>query len=79
MPPTAPVYPVQSTIFPQPTVPEVVRNIKPFLHFYIHYTYLQTVDIGSIVSQRLAAMRKLRENPNDVFAQNEMYRAQNEV
>ncbi|XP_076549047.1 uncharacterized protein LOC117600944 isoform X2 [Osmia lignaria lignaria] len=60
MPPTAPVYPVQSTIFPQPTAPE-------------------TVDIGSIVSQRLAAMRKLRENPNDVFAQNEMYRAQNEM
>lgn len=37
------------------------------------------MDIGSIVSQRLAAMRKLRENPNDVCAQNEMYRAQNEV
>ncbi|XP_076391422.1 uncharacterized protein LOC100879799 isoform X2 [Megachile rotundata] len=54
------VYPMQSTVFPQPTIPEVI-------------------DIGSIVSQRLAAMRKLRENPNDVFAQNEMYRAQNEM
>lgn len=31
------------------------------------------------MSQRLAAMRKLRENPNDVGALNEMYRAQNEV
>lgn len=41
--------------------------------------YFQPIDIGSIVSQRLAAMRKLRENPNDVCAQNEMYRAQNEV
>uniref|UniRef100_V9IIW8 Uncharacterized protein n=2 Tax=Apinae TaxID=70987 RepID=V9IIW8_APICE len=24
-------------------------------------------------------MRKLRENPNDICAQNEMYRAQNEM
>lgn len=37
------------------------------------------VDIGSIVSQRLAAMRKLRENPNDVEALSEMYHAQNGV
>ncbi|OAD59105.1 Protein SON, partial [Eufriesea mexicana] len=39
----------------------------------------EPIDIGSIVSQRLAAMRKLRENPNDICAQNEMYRAQNEM
>ncbi|XP_051154730.1 protein Son isoform X2 [Leptopilina boulardi] len=39
----------------------------------------ENIDIGSIVSQRLAAMRKLRENPNDVCALNEMYRAQNEM
>ncbi|PBC33431.1 protein SON isoform X1 [Apis cerana] len=39
----------------------------------------EAIDIGSIVSQRLAAMRKLRENPNDICAQNEMYRAQNEM
>jgi len=37
------------------------------------------VDIGSIVSERLAAMRKLTENPNDVVALNAMHRAQNEV
>jgi len=37
------------------------------------------VDIGSIVSERLAAMRKLRENPNDIGALNAMHRAQNEV
>jgi len=40
---------------------------------------LQTVDIGSIVSEKLAAMRKLRENPNDTNALNAMHRAQNEV
>ncbi|XP_032678715.1 protein SON isoform X2 [Odontomachus brunneus] len=39
----------------------------------------ETVDIGSIVSQRLAAMRKLRENPNDVSALNAMHQAQNEM
>ncbi|XP_018318501.1 protein SON isoform X2 [Agrilus planipennis] len=37
------------------------------------------VDIGMIVSQRLSAMRKLQENPNDVQAISEMYRAQREV
>lgn len=37
------------------------------------------IDIGSIISQRLAAIRKLRENPSDACAQNEIYRAQNEV
>ncbi|XP_072751727.1 uncharacterized protein [Anoplolepis gracilipes] len=39
----------------------------------------KNVDIGSIVSERLAAMRKLTENPNDVGALNAMHRAQNEM
>lgn len=39
----------------------------------------QNLDIGTLVAQRLAAMRKLQENPNDVEALNEMYRAQREV
>ncbi|XP_015109040.1 protein SON isoform X2 [Diachasma alloeum] len=40
---------------------------------------VENVDIGTIVSQRLAAMRKLRENPNDVEALSEMYHAQSEM
>nr|CAD7458666.1 unnamed protein product [Timema tahoe] len=36
----------------------------------------ENLDIGSIVSQRLTAMRKLQENPHDVQALNEMYKAQ---
>ncbi|XP_016839364.1 protein SON [Nasonia vitripennis] len=36
----------------------------------------ESVDISTIVSQRLAAMRKLSENPNDVQALNQMYKAQ---
>lgn len=39
----------------------------------------QELDIGAIVSQRLTAMRKLQENPNDVQAISEMYRAQKDV
>lgn len=63
VPPPCPVQPVQSV---QPVVFPRTSITGP-------------VDIGSIVSQRLAAMRKLRENPNDVCALNEMYRAQNEM
>nr|CAD7590324.1 unnamed protein product [Timema genevievae] len=37
---------------------------------------ISNLDIGSIVSQRLTAMRKLQENPHDVQALNEMYKAQ---
>ncbi|KAJ4452331.1 hypothetical protein ANN_03856 [Periplaneta americana] len=40
---------------------------------------LRNLDIGSIVSQRLTAMRKLQENPNDVQALSEMYRAQKDM
>lgn len=40
---------------------------------------MQNIDIASIVSQRLTAMRKLQENPNDSQAISEMYRAQKEV
>ena len=36
-------------------------------------------DIGSIVSQRLSAMKKLNENPNDSEALRAMYDAQQEM
>lgn len=36
---------------------------------------LSSVDLGSIVSQRLTAMRKLQENPHDVQALTEMYKS----
>ncbi|KAG7201963.1 hypothetical protein KM043_004666 [Ampulex compressa] len=61
------IVPPTVAVYPmQPTVFPQVPAVEP-------------IDIGSIVSQRLAAMRKLRENPNDVCALNEMYRAQNEM
>ncbi|KAL1505795.1 hypothetical protein ABEB36_005274 [Hypothenemus hampei] len=37
------------------------------------------VDIGSVVSQRLTAMRKLQENPHDVQALTEMYKSNKEM
>ncbi|XP_066587221.1 protein Son-like isoform X2 [Prorops nasuta] len=58
------------TPVPSPSVPNTVFPVQ---------SPAETMDIGSIVSQRLAAMRKLRENPNDVCALNEMYKAQNEM
>lgn len=39
----------------------------------------QNIDIAAIVSQRLTAMRKLQENPHDVQAISQMYKAQKEV
>ncbi|KAF3426897.1 hypothetical protein E2986_07602 [Frieseomelitta varia] len=71
---TTSIYPVQSTVFSHSITTEV-RKIEDI----VMYLHSHPIDIGSIVSQRLAAMRKLRENPNDVCAQNEMYRAQNEM
>ncbi|XP_063906203.1 protein Son isoform X2 [Zophobas morio] len=38
-----------------------------------------SVDIGSIVSQRLTAIRKLQENPNDVQALTQMYKSNQEM
>ncbi|XP_076245570.1 uncharacterized protein LOC143186066 isoform X2 [Calliopsis andreniformis] len=58
-------------------VPTPVPPVQPTV--FCQPVSMEPIDIGSIVSQRLAAMRKLRENPNDVCAQNEMYRAQNEM
>lgn len=42
-------------------------------------TLQENVDIASIVSQRLTAMRKLQENPHDVQAITEMFQAQKEM
>ena len=39
----------------------------------------QPMNIGALVSERLAAMRKLQENPNDSEAIKKMYEAQKTV
>ncbi|XP_011265573.1 protein SON isoform X2 [Camponotus floridanus] len=63
-------------IMPPPPVSEQPPPVQPAQTVFPSIT--KTVDIGSIVSERLAAMRKLTENPNDVVALNAMHRAQNE-
>ena len=40
---------------------------------------LQNVNIGQVVSERLSAMRKLQDNPNDSQAISEMYKSQQQV
>ncbi|XP_034949205.1 protein SON-like isoform X2 [Chelonus insularis] len=64
--------PVAETPINDPKIPQPLPTVFP-------QATPEAVDIGTIVSQRLAAMRKLRENPNDVQALNEMYHAQNEM
>ncbi|XP_077256375.1 uncharacterized protein LOC143894144 [Temnothorax americanus] len=70
-----------STVMPpppvQPAQPMPVQPTQPMQTVFP--TTTETMDIGSIVSERLAAIRKLRENPNDVSALNAMHRAQNEM
>ncbi|XP_043669524.1 protein Son isoform X2 [Vespula pensylvanica] len=73
VPASMPTEPI--SIVPKPCPVQPVQSIQPV----VFPRTSMPVDIGSIVSQRLAAMRKLRENPNDVGALNEMYRAQNEM
>ncbi|XP_068973983.1 protein Son-like isoform X2 [Bombus flavifrons] len=86
--PVAPKKPEMKKQFIPATVPTESFPITPSTTsiypvqqsaVFSHSIATEPIDIGSIVSQRLAAMRKLRENPNDVCAQNEMYRAQNEM
>nr|XP_050852413.1 protein Son isoform X3 [Vespula vulgaris] len=75
VPASTPTEPI--SIVPKPCPVQPVQSIQPVV--FPRTSMAGPVDIGSIVSQRLAAMRKLRENPNDVGALNEMYRAQNEM
>ncbi|CAE1258726.1 SON [Acanthosepion pharaonis] len=42
-------------------------------------TLQQTVDISQVMTERMLAVQKLQENPNDVQALNVMYKAQQEV
>ncbi|CAK9805621.1 Protein Son [Anthophora quadrimaculata] len=71
--------PASGSIEPLPVIPTTTSVYPAQTTVFSHPIATEPIDIGSIVSQRLAAMRKLRENPNDICAQNEMYRAQNEM
>lgn len=68
-----------AAIMPPPPPPPVQPAQPAQIAQTVFPTTTETMDIGSIVSERLAAIRKLRENPNDVSALNAMHRAQNEM
>ncbi|XP_045467518.1 protein Son isoform X2 [Harmonia axyridis] len=70
MVPITPLVPATSSAQFLSTVPAPVP-IPPSVQ--------QQIDIGAIVSQRLSAMRKLQENPNDVQALSQMYQSTKEV
>ncbi|XP_046398804.1 serine/arginine repetitive matrix protein 2-like isoform X2 [Ischnura elegans] len=53
--------------------------VDPRDQVFPDYSSCENMDIGSIVSQRLTALRKLQENPDDVDALNEMTQAQKDM
>lgn len=75
VPASVPSEPI--SVVPAPCPVQSVQPVQPVV--FPRASISGPMDIGSIVSQRLAAIRKLRENPNDVCALNDMYRAQNEM
>ncbi|XP_066999479.2 protein Son isoform X2 [Anabrus simplex] len=59
--------------------PKVYPHLLPKGEVFPATANTEGLDIGSIVSQRLTAMRKLQENPNDSQALTEMYQAQKDM
>ncbi|KAH1027973.1 hypothetical protein HUJ05_001386 [Dendroctonus ponderosae] len=75
-PPPVPLQPSPALIAAPPNAPpgpQVFPTVPPT------GAELSSVDLGSIVSQRLTAMRKLQENPHDVQALSEMYKSNQEM
>ncbi|XP_022919854.2 protein Son [Onthophagus taurus] len=76
---------VSSSNISKPTPPKttIVQKPKETLtqpEVFVNNTQMeQNIDVASIVSQRLSAMRKLQENPHDVQALTSMYKAQKEM
>ncbi|CAG9865315.1 unnamed protein product [Phyllotreta striolata] len=74
----APVPPAPLPPEDPPTVP-APPNAPPGPQVFPTPLNQPSVDIGSIVSQRLSAMRRLQENPNDVQALTQMYKSNKEM
>ncbi|XP_019880643.2 protein Son isoform X2 [Aethina tumida] len=74
---TVPVPPVEEN--PTQLVVPAPPNAPPGPQAFPTPLLEPTVDIGSIVSQRLTAMRRLQENPNDVQALTQIYKSNKEM
>ncbi|XP_067141076.1 protein Son isoform X2 [Centruroides vittatus] len=71
-PPLPPPAPVISTFAP------AVQSTS-FFESVSQNTSMHDMDLSAIVSQRLKAIRKLQENPNDVEALNQMFQSQQKM
>ncbi|XP_023233076.1 protein SON-like isoform X2 [Centruroides sculpturatus] len=71
-PPLPPPAPVISTFAP------AVQSTS-FFESVSQNTSMHDMDLTAIVSQRLKAIRKLQENPNDVEALNQMFQSQQKM
>ncbi|KAJ8983918.1 hypothetical protein NQ317_006722 [Molorchus minor] len=74
--PAVATVPVVTAVIPEPITVPAPPNAPPGPQVFPTPVLEQSsLDIGSIVSQRLTAMRKLQENPHDVQALSEMYKS----
>ncbi|CAH0552524.1 unnamed protein product [Brassicogethes aeneus] len=64
---------------PEPVVVPAPPNAPPGPQAFPTPVLEPSVDLGSIVSQRLTAMRRLQENPNDVQALTQIYKSNKEM
>ncbi|XP_018575013.1 protein SON isoform X2 [Anoplophora glabripennis] len=79
-PPLPPELPDISTFdTPEPITVPPPPNAPPGPQAFPTPMLEPAVDIGSIVSQRLTAMRRFQENPNDVQALTQMYKSNKEM
>ena len=56
----------------------IIKNKKKII-FHNSFSCFQPVDISSIISERLSAVRKLQENPHDLGAKLVLDQAQKKV
>ncbi|KAJ8919196.1 hypothetical protein NQ315_012184 [Exocentrus adspersus] len=78
LPPVIPIILSEESSGPV-TVPATPNSLPGPQLFPTSSLQQPAVDIGSIVSQRLTAMRKLQENPNDVQALTQIYKSNKEM
>lgn len=72
---------IQQTVpsFPQPVAPPISTPVAENQSVFPTTHNIGNLDISNIVTQRLNAMRKLQDNPNDYEAQSLLNSAQKDV
>lgn len=70
---------IQQSIPPQPVAPPIPTPVPEVQSVFPSTHNIGNLDISNIVTQRLNAMRKLQDNPNDYEAQSLLNSAQKDV